>query len=546
MSAKQDHVLHHTALNSTFSPTILDINAAQHGRHHQPPRIISSRTPPNTTTLITPPSTTVVRSTMSTSSSSSSTSRRTRGSGPSSGYHNHNSMHLTVNTSPPPSQLTADLCFDLSPVSKIQNSLTANTKGMFRWLRPLDSSTSDSRGLPPSVLPTSNTSDNDVNISDLPDIAAGCDELFQYEDARRIVNQFMNDKSPEGIVMFQQAKEKLYSQPSTKLPCMMIFAILDSKEIKSTVRSIYSWVRDTFPFYSTHSAGTGWKSLLRNGLSLNSHIKRVANSAKLKSPGKGCFWSLKTGSLDHIQDSLRQSKTESVATKYLMAVQRARSVVPTYQCVISFSYSPQNIEPTKTESDILANRKRRRRPNQPNFSQSTTTPSSAISTHTIHDNVDEHTANLLVSLSSLETSSQSSATTRNPSSGWYQRGNGRRVYGSTMEQALERGDETLLETPPKAMFTFSSPLSLGRQTNAPVDRDSMGSTSRRRNIPTGFLSSNAKLVNGPHPGFGKEDDSRDSNLEIRQTRSSKPKNANSDQDIDAVTEALLSLHRSHN
>ncbi|XP_022089169.1 forkhead box protein M1-like [Acanthaster planci] len=87
-----------------------------------------------------------------------------------------------------------------------------------------------------------------------------------------------------------------FERPTYSYSTLIQFAISSSKTGKMTLREIYTWIEETFPYFKTAKAG--WRNSIRHNLSLHKIFVREPPI----SHGQPAFWTLRPGTVVHLPE----------------------------------------------------------------------------------------------------------------------------------------------------------------------------------------------------------------------------------------------------
>ncbi|XP_033110788.1 forkhead box protein M1-like [Anneissia japonica] len=110
-----------------------------------------------------------------------------------------------------------------------------------------------------------------------------------------------------------------HQRPPYSYSALIQFAISSSSTGRMTLREIYQWIEDNFPFFRT--AKPGWKNSIRHNLSLHKMFIRQPPMG----PGKSAFWTLQPGTVVRLP-SKRNLNFHNENTELSTSVERTSQV----------------------------------------------------------------------------------------------------------------------------------------------------------------------------------------------------------------------------
>eukprot|EP00128_Syssomonas_multiformis_P012844 Colp12_sorted_trinity150504_noHs@16016 len=83
-------------------------------------------------------------------------------------------------------------------------------------------------------------------------------------------------------------QQTMFAKPPYSFSCLIALAIDHHPEKRMTVKELYAWIKDRFPYFCY--AKNGWKNSIRHNLSLNKCFMKIARDKN--EPGKGSHWGI--------------------------------------------------------------------------------------------------------------------------------------------------------------------------------------------------------------------------------------------------------------
>ncbi|XP_055973760.1 forkhead box protein M1 [Sorex fumeus] len=108
-------------------------------------------------------------------------------------------------------------------------------------------------------------------------------EMEEKENRHLEPNQVKVEEAPEASASWQ---ESVSERPPYSYMAMIQFAINSTERKRMTLKDIYAWIEDHFPYFK-HIAKPGWKNSIRHNLSLHDMFVRETSGN-----GKVSFWTI--------------------------------------------------------------------------------------------------------------------------------------------------------------------------------------------------------------------------------------------------------------
>lgn len=127
----------------------------------------------------------------------------------------------------------------------------------------------------------------------------GCSERNRGEYSSREKN------TQDGIIDEIEIGEGVsYEKPTYSYATLITQAITDSKEKKLTLRAIYAWIMNRYPYFRRQRGG--WQNSIRHNLSLNKCFYKIPRAHN--DPGKGSYWTVDSEYLNVFNPGMKMKR----------------------------------------------------------------------------------------------------------------------------------------------------------------------------------------------------------------------------------------------
>jgi Forkhead domain len=111
-------------------------------------------------------------------------------------------------------------------------------------------------------------------------------------------------KRPEKYGSRAEEGQGIYEKPAYSYATLITQAIVDSAEKKLTLRAIYAWIMNKYPYFRKQRGG--WQNSIRHNLSLNKCFYKIPRAHD--DPGKGAYWTVDSEYLNVFNPNLKPRK----------------------------------------------------------------------------------------------------------------------------------------------------------------------------------------------------------------------------------------------
>ncbi|KAI5191236.1 forkhead box protein G [Nematocida minor] len=103
---------------------------------------------------------------------------------------------------------------------------------------------------------------------------------------------------------FTESEDISYEKPAYSYATLITQAIIDSNEKKLTLRAIYAWIMNKYPYFRRQRGG--WQNSIRHNLSLNKCFYKIPRTHN--DPGKGSYWTVDSEYLNVFNPHIKLKK----------------------------------------------------------------------------------------------------------------------------------------------------------------------------------------------------------------------------------------------